>query len=229
MKHLARCRTRARTQSAHPHPLQWGHRLHCAIHGYATGIVRLIAESYGQHTIQEAWREFNAAAPRPFHGYDTHAELFYSWLFHKWSPTPERGHTLRDKALYGIPPTRAYLDRHSHSLNPLLRKYLEACLTTSARFYEVLDCEPGASFRARDVLTDTTNTVNEALASTSLKEGDILYAHLIPIDQLTLMEAISPQSLPPHSKPRLLQLCQERRIRENGGPELRKIYFALCR
>jgi hypothetical protein len=105
--------------------------------------------------------------------------------------------------------------------------YLEACLVTSPRFYEVLDCEAGLSFRARDVFTDASFTVSETLASTSLKAGDILYAHLIPIGQITLMEAISPQSFPPQSKRHLLQLRKERRARENDGPELRRVYFSL--
>ena len=207
--------------------VQLGHRLHCAIDGYATGIVRLIGESYGQQTVQAAWEEFNVGQGRPFCGYDANAELFYSWLFHKWAPARERGHQMRDEALYGTPPTRAYLDRGSSALNPLLRTYLEACLATSPRFYEVLDCEPGLTFRAREVFTGAVSTVNDSLASTSLKGGDILYAHLISIDQITLMEAISPRSFPPQSKRRILQLCPERRTREEGGRELRRIYFTL--
>ena len=224
---LQPCRRTPGAQVTRPHSVQLGHRLHCAIDGYAAGIVRLIGESYGQQTVQTAWQEFNIGQGQPFCGYDANAELFYSWLFHKWAPARERGHQVRDEVLYGIPPTRAYLDRGSSALNPLLRKYLEACLATSPRFYEVLDCEPGLTFRAREVFTGAVSTVNDSLASTSLERGDILYAHLIPIGGITLMEAISPRSFPPQSKRRLLQLCTERRTREEGGPELRRIYFTL--
>jgi hypothetical protein len=225
---LKLCRAYPLARSVRHHPIQWGHRLHGAIDGYAGGIVRLIGESYGRHTVQRAWKEFNInQTGQPFSGYDANAELFYSWLFHKWTPARERGHEVRDDALYGVPPTRAYLDRSSTSLNPLLRTYLEACLVTSARFYEVLDCEVGVSFRARDVFTDASCIVSETLASTSLQPGDILYAHLIPIGQITLMEAISPQSFPPQSKRHLLRLRQEPRAREHDGPELRRVYFTL--
>jgi hypothetical protein len=217
------------SDSARDLPVKWGHRLHEAIAGYATGIVRLIGESYGRHTVQMAWKDFNIdQGELAFTGYDANAELFYSWLFHKWTPDREQGHELRDEALYGIPPTRAYLDRRSASLKPLLRTYLEACLATSPRFYEVVDCDAGMSFHVRDVFTDTTCIVSEALASTSLNRGDILYAHLIPIGRITVMEAISPQSFPPQSKRRLLELCQERPTRENGGSEFRQIYFTLA-
>ena len=225
---LEPCRPAPGARVTRRHLVKLGHRLHCAIDGYATGIVRLIGESYGQQTVQAAWKEFNIGQGRPFCGYDANAELFYSWLFHKWAPTRERGHQVRDEAVYGIPPTRAYLDRGPPLvLNPLLRLYLEACLVTSPRFYEVLDCEPGQSFSAREVFAGVVCTVNEPLASTSLKRGDILYAHLIPIGHLTLMEAISPRSFPPQSKRRLLDLCRERHAREDGGPELRRVYFTL--
>ena len=223
---LRRCRSRS---LRHVERLQvkWGHRLHTAIDGYASGIVRLIGKSYGRHTVQAAWREFNiGAGVQPFCGYDVNAELFYSWLFHKWKPAREEGHEVRDEAFYGIPPTRAYLDRHS-SLNPLLRTYLETCLSTSTRFYEVLDCTAGLGFRASDVLTGTTYTVTEALASASVKLGDILYAHLIPLGELTLMDAISPRSFPPQCKGRLLGLHEGRRAQKNEGWELREVYFSL--
>ena len=207
--------------------VKWGHRLHSAIDGYANGIVRLIGESYGRHTIQAAWREFNIGRGiQPFCGYDVNAELFYSWLFHKWTPAREEGHEVRDEACYGVPPTRAYLDRQS-SLNPLLRTYLETCLSTSTRFYEVLDCTVGLGFRASDVLTGTAYTVTEAFASASLKTGDILYAHLIPMGELTLMDAISPRSFPPQCKGRLLGLHKRRRSLRNEGRELREVYFSL--
>jgi hypothetical protein len=225
---MRRCKNRPCAHALRNHSVQWGHRLHVAIDGYANGIVRLIGESYGQHTVQVAWQEFNIDQGRqPFCGYDANAELFYSWLFHRWAPIRSHGHELRDQALYGVPPTRAYLDRRSTSLNPLLRMYLEACLATSPRFYEVLDCEAGTGFRAGDIFTDETCIVSETLASASLRKGDILYAHLIPIGKITLMDAISPQSFPPQSKPRLLRLCEEHPTEENDGPELRRLYFTL--
>ncbi|HEY6923713.1 MAG TPA: hypothetical protein VI653_09610 [Steroidobacteraceae bacterium] len=214
-------------QLACRHPLRWGHRLHVAIDGYAPGIVRLIANSYGRHTIQKAWSEFTGGKSQVFWGNHANTELFFSWLFHRWAPAREKGDELRDEALYGTPPTRAYLDRRSRALNPLLRMYLEACLASFASFYEVLDCEPGEGFHARDVFTDSTYEVSEQLASTSLANGDILYANLIRLEQVALMEAISPLSFPPQSKSHLLELCSQDMAARNSGPQLREIYFRL--
>jgi hypothetical protein len=224
---MLRCRT-SRAAPLRRHPVQLGHRIHRAIDGYATRLVRLIGESYGQHTVQRAWREFTVGRDQTFYGYDANAELFFSWLFHQWTPVREKGDELRDATLYGIPPTRAYLERRPAGLNPLLRQYLQACLATSPRFYEVVNCSAGHGFRARDIFTNVVHTVSEVVASTSLERGHILYAHLIPLGQITLLDAISPLSFPPQSKLRLLQSCPGGRAREPAGADFRRLYFNLC-
>ena len=207
--------------------VQWGHRLHSAIDGYSNGLVRLVGESYGRHTLQTAWKEFDGASRQPFMGDDGNAELFYSWFFHKWSPAPARGYEISDKSLYGIPPTRAYLDRCSDPLNPLLRIYLETCLKTWPRFYEIFDCDPGVGFRAQDVFSHLACTVIEPLASLTVASGDILYAHLVPISGATVMEAIAPLSFPQNSKQHLFELCREVTVAEIDGAQLRSVYFEL--
>lgn len=214
-------------QSLFRYPLRWGHRIHTAIDGYAPGIIRLIADFYGRHTIQNAWSEFAGGKSQVFQGYHANTELFFSWLFHRWTPTREKGDEVHDEMLYGTPPTRAYLDRRSRALHPLLRLYLEACLASFARFYEVLDCEPGAGLHVRDVFNDSICEVSEPLASSSLTHGDILYANLIRLERITLMEAISPLSFPPHSKSHLLQLCPQDTAACASAPHLREIYFRL--
>lgn len=222
-----RCQRRSVGKSVFRYPLRWGHRIRTAVDGYAPGILRLIADSYGRYTIQNAWSEFAGSKSQVFQGHHANTELFFSWLFHRWIPTREKGDELRDEVLYGVPPTRAYLDRRSHALNPLLRLYLEACLASFARFYEVLHCEPGSGFHVRDVLTESICEVNEPLASSSLTDGDILYANLIRLERITLMEAISPLSFPPHLKSHLLQLCPQDMSACASAPHLREVYFRL--
>jgi len=197
------------------------HRIRGAVDGYAIGIVRLIGESYSAETVQQAWMEFTAGAGQVFNGNDPHTELFFSWLFHKWSPSREKGNTLDDCSLYGVPPTRAYLNRSAGRMNPLLRRYLETCLATSPSFYEVFNCKPYVGFQARDVVTGREWEVSEHLASTSLCDGEIMFAHLVPIEGTTMLDAISPLSFPPELKRRLLQLTRTNSLRE--------VYFVLAR
>jgi hypothetical protein len=196
------------------------HRIRGAVDGYAIGIVRLIGESYSAETVQQAWMEFTAGAGKVFNGDDPHTELFFSWLFHKWSPSREKGNTVDDCSLYGVPPTRAYLNRSAARMDPLLRRYLEACLATSPSFYEVFNCKPYVGFRARDVVTGREWEVSEHLASISLCDGQIMFAHLVPIEGTTMLDAISPRSFPPELKRRLLQLTRTSSLRE--------VYFVLA-
>jgi hypothetical protein len=198
------------------------------VDGYAVGIIRLIGESYGRDTVQQAWLEFTSGAGEAFRGDDPHTELFFSWLFHRWSPTREQGSRVKDCSLYGVSPTRAYLNRSSPQLDPLLRRYLETCLVTSPGFYEVFNCEQHVGFRARDVMTELECEVSEELASTSLSNGDIMFAHLVPMEGATMLEAISPLSFPPLFKRHLTRLYRKKRLGEPRAGGLRELYFTLA-
>jgi hypothetical protein len=74
-------------------------RIRNAVDGYPHEIIRLIGESYGPDSVQHAWREFTNDESAQFSGDDLNVELFFSWLFHLWSPTPEKGIKVHDKTL----------------------------------------------------------------------------------------------------------------------------------
>src|SRR5262249_42709339 len=173
------------------------------------------------------WQEFTLGEGPAFTCEDPHAELFFSWLFHRWSPTREKGSRVGDSSLYGVPPTRAYLDRKSAELDPLLRRYLEMCLVTSPGFYEVSNCKPSVGFRARDVMTGVEAEVSEELASTSLADGDIMFAHLVPMEGTIMLEAMSPRSFPQEFKGWLLRLLRTKASGESTAIEMRELYFEL--
>ena len=202
-------------------------RIRRAVDGYASAIVRVIGESYGKDSVQQAWREFTIWGGGSFFGDDPNAELFFSWLFHRWSPVLKGGHKIDDGSYYGVPPTRAYLARNSSGLNPLQRRYLEACLEARFSFYEILDCKPHIGFKARDVLAEREVEVSEGMASTTLKNGDIVFAHIVPIDGTAMMEAISPFSFPPTLKTQLIELRRRRKWNKSADLPLRRLYFRL--
>jgi hypothetical protein len=209
----------------------WPHwdqrRIRRALDGYAAAIVRMIGESYGKESVQHAWREFTIGGAGPFLGDDPNAELFFSWLFHRWSPEHEESLEIDDRSCYGVPPTRAYLSRHAGCLDPLQRRYLEACLAAHFSFYEILDCKPHVGFVARDVLAGKEVEVSEGTASTSVHNGDIVFAHIVPIDGTAIMEAISPISFPPALKTQLTALRRRRDWDGRADFPMRRLYFRL--
>jgi hypothetical protein len=204
-------------------------RVREAIGDYATTLIPLIAAAYGPESLQQAWREFMSGRKTRFTGDHPHGEIFFSWFFHDWSPAPKRGNTVADPSLHGIPPTRAFLNRHSGDLNPLLRQYLEACLETPFGFLHISECRPGTGFRARDLLGGAQIEVIDGIASNSLQAGEIIFARVPLIDGIRVMDAIAPVSFPPSfhghfSKP---QLGARSRKRSERG--LRKLYFDLLK
>src|SRR5256885_23283 len=130
------------------HEQTW-RRVRQAIDGYAAAMLRFVAEAYGPDALQQAWPEFTIGRRDKLLDSDRfveggpHTELFFSWLFHQGSPQAEKGSTIADAALYGVSPTRAYLIRRAGRLDPLLKRYLEACLAAPFGFYEIRDCEAG--------------------------------------------------------------------------------------
>jgi hypothetical protein len=203
------------------------HHIRRALDGYATAIVRMIGESYGKESVQHAWREFTIGGGGVFLGDDPNTELFFSWLFHRWSPELQESLKIDDDSCYGVPPTQAYLSRHAAALDPLQRRYLEACLAARFSFYEILDCQPHVGFVARDVLAGKEVEVSEGMASTSVQNGDIVFAHIVPIDGTAMMEAISPISFPPALKTQLTALRRRREWDGRADFPLRRLYFRL--
>jgi hypothetical protein len=204
-------------------------RFRTSIASHRTSIVRIIAECYGRDTLQQAWREFTLGLDKEFAGDDPHCELFFSWLFHRWSPKRSRGVSLCDRTLYGVPPSRAFLERNPVGIDPAVRKYFEACLATPLCFYEVSACKPRRGFNARDLLTGAQFVVNDSLASTSLKNGHIFFAHMPCVDGTACLEAISPYSFPPTFRARVTRW----RARAHGNVaghadrSSRNLYFSL--
>jgi len=197
-----------------------------AIDGYAIDLLRFVAGSYGAACIESAWQEFVFDKGSRFDADDPHHELFFSWLFHCWVPRPQRDGRIDDPALYGRSPTGAYLRRDSRHLNPLLQRYLAACLEAPLGFYEIIECRPTLGYRARNVSTGRQIEVSEGLASTTLNVGDIIFARIAFVDGVYLTDSIAPLAFPAEFRKHFTQGLEPGCL---GGSEreLRRLYFDL--
>jgi hypothetical protein len=201
-------------------------RIRQATNGYAEALVPFIAHWYGSDCLQQAWQEFMLGNSMQFNGDDAHSELFFSWFFHCWSPATAKANTAADRTLYGIPPTQAYLARAPCRLDPLLRQYLEVCLQTPFGFYQIVKCFPQSGFRAREVLSGMQIEVIDSLASTSLSNGDIIFARIPFLDGTWVMDAISPVSFPWSFQRRLFVSRSPESLKRSKWA-LRRLYFDL--
>ena len=195
-------------RSESPEALAWK-RVRRAIEGLPERLGRFVADVYGPNAIEEAWAEFMVWEGGAFDPESPITALFMPWLYHSWKPDPWEDEYAIDASLRGRTPTSVFLERHARQLDPLAQRYLEACLAAPFSFYEILRCDPGRGFRTRDVLIGEEHEVLERLATESMERGDILFAQLVPIDGIVLLEACSPYVLPPADKIAAIELREE--------------------
>ena len=199
-----------------------------AIDGYAVAMLRFIEESYGKDAVQQAWLEFTLGASQEFVPGAPNTELFLSWLFHCWKPGSHKGNQIADLSLHDVVPTRAYLDRRGARLSPLLGRYLETCLATPFGFHEILNCQPAIGFTTKDVFSGKLLNVRERSASSTLKDGEIIFGLVVPVQSIALVEALAPFSFPPIFKTHLIHVRQRNELQNHSDMAFRSLYFALA-
>ncbi len=197
--------------------LQW-RRVRRALENYAPTMMRFVQDVYGPLAIDEAWDEFVAwdeDAPS-FDPRTPHMQLFLPWFFHLWAPDPYAT-AIEDAALHDRSPTSVYLEQRGRNLDAVLRRYLEGCLASPLSYHEIVRCDAGRGFLARDTITGAEREVVERSATRTLQAGQILFAQLVPIDGIVMLEATGPFGFPPIRKLEVIELRQKM-IR--GQPDL---------
>lgn len=235
-KKFKNCHGKGRA-SANPSKEATWRRIRRAIDGAPSKTYRFIRDTYGPDAVDDAWGEFTLwDDEEPYFDPDSpHVQLFMPWFFHRWAPDPDDTSVL-DPELHGRVPTSLLLERRGRRLEPLLRRYLEACLEAPFTFFEILRVDPGKGFAARDVFTGTEHEVWERSASHAVTPGVVLFAQVVVVDGVAMMEATSPYLFPRSAKLELIDLRE--RIRSQSDPitvealddwdiELREEYLRL--
>lgn len=182
-------------------------RLRAALDGFPDSMLRFVEDVYGDSALAEAWDEFHLweeDAPE-FDPHSPHLQLFMPWFFHRWSPDPMET-LVTDPGLHHQEPTRVLLERRARRLDPLLKRYLEACVESPFTFHEIRNVDPGRGFLAKNVFTGDERLVLERSASRTMEPGDVLFGQIVTAEGVTLMEACAPHALPPGDKIGLVNL-----------------------
>ncbi len=181
-------------------------RVRRAIDGAAQRLGRFTTEVYGAEAVLEGWDEFTLWEGHDFDPASPLLAVFLPWLYHRWEPDPHEEASAVDASLHGRAPTSLFLERRGGRLDPLLARYLEACLAAPFSFHEILRVDPGHGFLARDAITGEECEVLERSASAAMQAGDILFGQLVPIDGIVLLETCSPFPLAPIDKIPIIEL-----------------------
>ena len=204
-------------------------RIRRAIEGSPAQLLSFGSNHFGQEALLEAWDEFmpllDDEHDEPFTPDTPHMPIFMPWFFYDWVPVPHDSSVKRE-ALDGRTLARAYLDKKGRHLDPLRVRYMEQCCIAPFSFYDVLSVRPGTGFTLRDIFTGEDTEVTEHSGSQQTQVGDIMFAKLARIDQVTMLEACAPVMFPPTEKSAILDLRKKINRRKLPlTPELLKEYI----
>jgi SEC-C motif len=198
----------AKDAAPSPDELLW-RRLRRDLDGLLPELLTESVRHFGRTGAEEAWDEFNLwpetddPQDQEFDETSPYAPLFLSWYVYDWLPDPPD--TEVPERAWETTAARAYLQHKGGRLTALRREYMEACMAAPFSFHEVLRCEPGRGFRLRDVLTGSEAEVLERSGSEGVGPGDLLYAKIVPVEGVALMEACAPVVIPPQEKIQLIE------------------------
>ncbi|PZR88957.1 MAG: hypothetical protein DLM67_19580 [Candidatus Nephthysia bennettiae] len=93
---------------------------------------------------------------------------------------------------------------------------MEACRDATFSFHDVFEVAPGRGFTLQDALTGWRGHVTEKTASQRVQPGDILFARVVHLDELAVLDGCAPMAFPPLEKGTIIEL-RNRIVRANPG------------
>jgi hypothetical protein len=209
-----------------PEEVTW-RRVRRAIDDLGTRILPTAVEHFGRTAVDEAWAEFTLWEDED--GFDPetpHIQLFMPWFLYDWLPNPET--TEVPEPARGTKAAQAYVRKLGRRLDPLAARYIEACGRAPFSFHEVVACEPGRGFRLRDAMLGTEEFVFEASGSADARAGDLMFAKVVPIDGIAVIDGCGAAVIPPIEKARIIELRKTlRRLPDFSAALLREAHLDL--
>jgi len=130
---------------------------------------------------------------------------------------------VRTWAAYDHPVLDAFLEQEADLLTPEELRWLLAQKQAMIGVWEILETTPGASFRARNRLTDIERTVFERSASESLRRRDHLVGRVVDWEGESLLCGALPRVLPPRNADELVEMIRSVLREQHGLPARRPL------
>ena len=180
-------------------------RVRAAIQNLTEDLLRFVDKHPGREFIAEAWAKFSPGEDAAFDSKSPHMPVFIPWFFHQWTPNAESTR-FPELASRAATVSGEFLARRRRNLDPLLVRYLEACQATAFSFHEVAQAEPGRGFLLRDLILERERFVSEHSGSQNARRGDIMFAQVVEIDGLSLLDGSGQIVIEPGDKPAIIEL-----------------------
>lgn len=170
---------------------------------------RFAREYYIPTAMDEAWKELCFSEEMLQEGFDPESHLnqiFFPWFFCKWIPDENYLSDLAKASMVERTIDESILNEWPQKLTPLQRLYVEKCSDSPFSFYDVIESKPNKGLKIRNILISEELDVVEKSGSKILKKGDIIFGMPLTIEGLTVFEALSPITIPPERKIRIIEL-----------------------
>jgi len=166
--------------------------------------LRFANSEFGE-ALLEAWQDFNQEfLPPLIDKFPGEEQIFMPYFLFDWNPDrPVRSRAKQRKP--GIV-AQAFIEKRAKRLGELEQIILHLSIYTPLSFYEVLQVRPGFGMRLRDVFLGTEVEVEEHAGSDFLQPGDIVYAQLCRLPEVTAVGRMAPHALRPGLKAELVEL-----------------------
>ena len=167
--------------------------------------------------------DFNLSGfPPPIDRYPKEEQVFMPYFLFDWDP--DRPPVRRGRRPKPGVVTRAYMQERGHRLSELEQLILTESITRPLSFYEVVECTPGLGVTLRDVLIGGDSEVEEHSGSQHTRVGDLVYAQLCRLPDVTTLSRMAPVAFPPRMKAQVVRLREvlRRKIAKQNrdlGPE----------
>jgi hypothetical protein len=176
--------------------------------------------------LPEVWADYNQEDfPDSLDNYPAEEQLFFPYFFYDWDPDrPRLRRGQRPKP--GIV-AQGFLLEKARRLSDLERAILEQNISQPNSFYEVLRCEPGHGMRLRDVLIGGEAEVEEHAGSRLLRQGNLVYARLCRLPDVTSLTCLAPVAIPPRNIADIVALriwLRKKAVRQNRELETRDLF-----
>lgn len=191
-------------ETSPPVDILW-QRLHELSEQLPSDLLRFAKNEYGLPILNEAWAEFTLYEYETFDPETRHMPVFLPWFFYQWAPDLE--HTLVPAGAKGdFPIAQAYLRRHGRDENPLTVRYLQACAASAFSFHDVVAVTPGVGMTLRECFGGGESSVTEKSGSRIIIKGDIVFANVVTIDHVSVLDGCAPIAFPPLEKAQIIEL-----------------------
>ena len=221
--------------AVNPDELLW-RRVRRAIDSLNADLFHFADMHFGHEAIYEAWDEFVLWDETSFESDSPYLGLFMPWYLFEWVPEPIKT-GVPEAAQDGLSAGQAYLRRKGKYLDPLRVRYVEQCCAAAFSFHDVVAVHPGRGFVLRDIFCGDEVEVAERSGSQCAQVGDILYAKVVRIDSLAMIDGCTSIAFPPIEKAEILDLRTAMlesypeltpEILKDWDGELRDLYFDIA-